>query len=348
MHLKRASSGKTVDTPAEECSPAAPWVTPSDLAAHAVRRCCCQGMLGACKAAGKRRPAPRGEKTDVAAAFSLRRASGGRLRRDAPREQPRLGSAAGRPRFNVRLPGWGGHRMKSRPQLLRGVIEAGQERLLPRCPHRVGRRHKQEGCVDLLGLLGRVAPPGMALGLRARAERAVSGHCAAGWGAPSPYRGGLVPPLGRDATHSKTRPTRSASAGNGLLETEARRGRRAGQTGAPWGLRGACGRAFRRAADGRRVLSAPRARRGRRGGRTAQLPSWLCGPPETSQAGSDPLASTATTSKSSKRRHLRKLGLAATPPAPPPEASVPATASASATTCRGCPLNTARSRRSRC
>ncbi|EOD32850.1 hypothetical protein EMIHUDRAFT_230216 [Emiliania huxleyi CCMP1516] len=38
----------------------------------------------------------------------------------------------------------------------------------------------------------------------------------------------------------------------------------------------------------------------------------------------------ATTSKSSKRRHLRKLGLAATPPAPPPEASVPATASASA------------------
>ena len=113
----------------------------------------------------------------------------------------------------------------------------------------------------------------MALGLRARAERAVSGQCAAGRGAPSPYRGALVPPLGRDATHNKTRPTRSASAGNGLLETEARRGRRAGQTGAPWGLRGACGRAFRRAADGRRVLSAPRARRGRRGGRTAQSPS---------------------------------------------------------------------------
>ena len=103
--------------------------------------------------------------------------------------------------------------MKSRPQLLRGVIEAGQERLLPRCPHRVGRRHKQEGCVDLLGLLGRVAPPGMALGLRARAERAVSRHCAAGRGAPSPYRGALVPPLGRDATHNKTRPTRSASPG---------------------------------------------------------------------------------------------------------------------------------------
>ena len=163
--------------------------------------------------------------------------------------------------------------MKSRPQLLRGVIEAGQERLLPRCPHRVGRRHKQEGCVDLLGLLGRVAPPGMALGLRARAERAVSGQCAAGRGAPSPYRGALVPPLGRDATHNKTRPTRSASAGNGLLETEARRGRRAGQTGAPWGLRGACRRAFRRAADGRRMLSARRARRGRRGGRTAQAPS---------------------------------------------------------------------------
>ena len=45
MHLKQASSGKTVDTPAEECSPAAPWVTPSDLAAHAVRRCC-QGNVG--------------------------------------------------------------------------------------------------------------------------------------------------------------------------------------------------------------------------------------------------------------------------------------------------------------
>ena len=67
--------------------------------------------------------------------------------------------------------------------------------------------------MDLLGLLGRVAPPGMALGLRARAERAVSGQCAAGRGAPSPYRGALVPPLGRDATHNKTRPTRSASPG---------------------------------------------------------------------------------------------------------------------------------------
>ena len=69
----------------------------------------------------------------------------------------------------------------------------------------------------------------MALGLRARAERAVSGQCAAGRGAPSPYRGALVPPLGRDATHNKTRPTRIASAGNGLLETEARRGRRRGK-----------------------------------------------------------------------------------------------------------------------
>jgi len=47
--------------------------------------------------------------------------------------------------------------------------------------------------------------------------------------------------------------------------------------------------------------------------------------------GDSPLVTaSATTSKSSKRRHLRKLGLAATPPAPPPEASVPATASASA------------------
>ena len=57
MHLKyERVAERPPATPAEECFPAAPWVTPSDLAAHAVRRCCCQGMLGACKAAGKRRP----------------------------------------------------------------------------------------------------------------------------------------------------------------------------------------------------------------------------------------------------------------------------------------------------
>ena len=76
-------------------------------------------------------------------------------------------------------------------------------------------------------------------------------------------RSGPAPGPGCDP--DKTRPTRSAAAGNGLLETKARRGRRAGQMGAPWGFRGACRRAFRRAADGRRMLSAPRARRGRRG-----------------------------------------------------------------------------------
>ena len=179
--------------------------------------------------------------------------------------------------------------MKSRPQLLRGVIEAGQERLLPRCPHRVGRRHKQEGCVDLLGLLGRVAPPGMALGLRARAERAVSGQCAAGRGAPSPYRGALVPPLGRDATHNKTRPTRSASPGTASSKRRrgagGARGKRAhlggsegladGPSGEP---RTGAGFSPRREPGGAEEEDGP-----------LSLPSWLCGPPETSQAGSDPL-----------------------------------------------------------
>ena len=82
-------------------------------------------------------------------------------------------------------------------------------------------------------------------------------------------RSGPAPGPGSDP--DKTRPARSAAAGNGLPEMKARRGRRAGQTGAPWGIRGACRRAFRRAADGRRMLSARRAG-GRRGGRTAQAP----------------------------------------------------------------------------
>ena len=38
-------AGRPPATPAGECSPAAPWVTPSDLAAHAVGRCC-QGNVG--------------------------------------------------------------------------------------------------------------------------------------------------------------------------------------------------------------------------------------------------------------------------------------------------------------
>ena len=37
-------AGRPPATPAGECSPAAPWVTPSDLAAHAVRRCCQRGL----------------------------------------------------------------------------------------------------------------------------------------------------------------------------------------------------------------------------------------------------------------------------------------------------------------
>ena len=45
MHLKyERVAGRPPATPAGECSPAAPWVTLSDLAAHAVRRCCQGGL----------------------------------------------------------------------------------------------------------------------------------------------------------------------------------------------------------------------------------------------------------------------------------------------------------------
>ena len=44
MHLKYERVGKTARSQAGECSPAAPWVTSSDLAAHAVRHCC-QGSV---------------------------------------------------------------------------------------------------------------------------------------------------------------------------------------------------------------------------------------------------------------------------------------------------------------
>ena len=44
MHLKYERVGKTARSLAGECSPAAPWVTSSDLAAHAVRRCCQGGV----------------------------------------------------------------------------------------------------------------------------------------------------------------------------------------------------------------------------------------------------------------------------------------------------------------
>ena len=44
-HLKlERVAGISPAAPAGECSPAAPWVTPSDLAAHAVRRCCQRGL----------------------------------------------------------------------------------------------------------------------------------------------------------------------------------------------------------------------------------------------------------------------------------------------------------------
>ena len=44
-HLKlERVAGISPAAPAGECSPAAPWATPSDLAAHAVRRCCQRGL----------------------------------------------------------------------------------------------------------------------------------------------------------------------------------------------------------------------------------------------------------------------------------------------------------------
>ena len=70
----RSSSRKTA-TPAGECSPAAPWVIPSDLAAHAVRRCCQGERRGVCEAAGKRRPGAqeRPESAGAAAVAQLAR-----------------------------------------------------------------------------------------------------------------------------------------------------------------------------------------------------------------------------------------------------------------------------------
>ena len=43
LKLERVA-GISPAAPAGDCSPAAPWVTPSDLAAHAVRRCCQRGL----------------------------------------------------------------------------------------------------------------------------------------------------------------------------------------------------------------------------------------------------------------------------------------------------------------
>ena len=138
----RASSGKTVDTPAEECSPAAPWVTPSDLAAHAVRRCC-QGNVGGAQsrseetarsqgAAGARRKTEGKWPPHTASGGPPADACGVALRATGPfsvrcttASLKRAPAGAGRSR----------DRLKSRPQLLRGVRMAGLERLLARCPH---------------------------------------------------------------------------------------------------------------------------------------------------------------------------------------------------------------------
>ena len=140
MHLKRASSGKTVDTPAEECSPAAPWVTPSDLAAHAVRRCC-QGNVGGAQsrseetarsqgAAGARRKTEGKWPPHTASGGPPADACGVALRATGPfsvrcttASLKRAPAGAGRSR----------DRLKSRPQLLRGVRMAGHDQLFARC-----------------------------------------------------------------------------------------------------------------------------------------------------------------------------------------------------------------------
>ena len=73
---------------------------------------------------------------EVAAANGLRRASGGRLRRGAARDRPRLGVRCGTASLK-RAPAEAGRsrdRLKSRPQLLRGVRMAGYDQLLRRCP----------------------------------------------------------------------------------------------------------------------------------------------------------------------------------------------------------------------
>ena len=141
MHLKRASSGKTVDTPAEECSPAAPWVTPSDLAAHAVRRCC-QGNVGGAQSRSEetaRSQGAAGARRKTEGKWPPHTASGG-----PPADACGVALRATGP-FSVRCttaslkraPAGSGRsrdRLKLRPQLLGGVRMAGLERLLARCP----------------------------------------------------------------------------------------------------------------------------------------------------------------------------------------------------------------------
>ena len=142
MHLKRASSGKTVDTPAEECSPAAPWVTPSDLAAHAVRRCC-QGNVGGAQSRSEetaRSQGAAGARRKTEGKWPPHTASGG-----PPADACGVALRATGP-FSVRCrtislkraPAGSGRsrdRLKLLPQLLGGVRMAGLERLLARYPH---------------------------------------------------------------------------------------------------------------------------------------------------------------------------------------------------------------------
>ena len=138
----RASSGKTVDTAAEDCSPAAPRVTPSDLAAHAVRRCC-QGNVGGAQSRSEetaRSQGAAGARQKTEGKWPPHTASGG-----PPADACGVALRATGP-FSVRCrtpslkraPAGAGRsrdRLKLRPQLLGGVRMAGLERLLARYPH---------------------------------------------------------------------------------------------------------------------------------------------------------------------------------------------------------------------
>ena len=143
MHLKyERVAGRPPATPAGECSPAAPWVTPSDLAAHAVRRCC-QGNVGGAQSRSEetaRSQGAAGARRKTEGKWPPHTASGG-----PPADACGVALRATGP-FSVRCrtpslkraPAGSGRsrdRLKLRPQLLGGVRMAGLERLLARCPH---------------------------------------------------------------------------------------------------------------------------------------------------------------------------------------------------------------------
>ena len=66
-HLKlERVAGISPAAPAGECPPAAPWATPSDLAAHAVRRCCQRGLSPPYSPHTGRRGARRAEAREAA------------------------------------------------------------------------------------------------------------------------------------------------------------------------------------------------------------------------------------------------------------------------------------------